>query len=66
MRQMFTNRLVAAASLISAALNNRLIDARGFGLDCAWVTVPSAALREVRLTFPVHLIFLSNNWELEF
>lgn len=60
-----TERLISCAGLISTALNNQVVDGRGFIPEAIPVTVPAAALDESRIPFPAILVFLSRGWTLE-
>ncbi|KAJ7208326.1 hypothetical protein GGX14DRAFT_567054 [Mycena pura] len=63
-RKFFTERLVTCAGLIAAALNDRLVNDRGFIPERIPVSVPIAAMEQSKLHFPGILLFLSRGWTL--
>ncbi|KAF7341207.1 hypothetical protein MVEN_01856100 [Mycena venus] len=64
-RLFFSQRLIYCAGLISTALNDHTVDARGFTPDAIPVTVPSQALQQLGIPFPTILVFLSRGWQLD-
>ena len=60
----FTDRLIACAGLIAAALNNYVVTDSGFTPEHLPVSVPVIALLQSHINYPAILIFLSRRWKL--